>query len=654
MDMSKYLKMFLSESQEHLQNMDNLLLTLEKDPRDRNSIDALFREAHSVKGMSASMGFLGLAQLSHSLEDFLDLFRQKGEPVGRRVIDLLFEGLDLLKKGIEGIAARGAPDIDTNDFLKKVKSFSPALKEAPLPQEVVTPSMADVPATVKGEEEELLKEAKGKGVDLLSLRITIADDAPLPTARAYITLKKLKDLGELVKASPDFEEIKKGLFKGNIHAMLATAKGPHQVQKTVASYPDVAKVEVSPFVPTPPSHEVQRPEVSEIPSPPVSPLRKSLMIKVEARLIDDLIDSVGELITAKRGLIDQFKDFHSRALKEDLDRLENLTRELQQQALKLRMMPIELITDRFPRAVRDLARKGGKEVNLEILGRNIELDRAILEELPDPLLHILRNSIDHGIEDSEERVRRGKPRIGNIRLEASREKEFVLITIKDDGRGMDPVRIRRLAWEKGIISKEQHDSMSDEDSLYLITAPGFSTSTSVSEVSGRGVGMDVVKTTVEALRGGLLIESEQGKGTTVTLRLPLTLAIIQVLMVKVGPETHAIPLSRVLRTLEVSPKMVQRSHKQELIALEEGLVPLYRLDRLLGCSQQAEDGGPSRLVVLAERRGRTVGLQVDGLLGYREAVVKPLGKALKGLRGFAGVTILGDGSLVLILDLNTL
>lgn len=659
MDMSKYLKMFISESQEHLQKIDNLLLVLEKNPEDRGSIDNLFREAHSLKGMAASMGFPGLAQISHRLEDFLDVFRQGGGTVGKGVVDILFEGLDLLKRGIEGIAGGGSPDIDSGAFLRKLESFSTAEAGKAAPSVHLPPEgVAAAPVAVKGEEERILKEAQERGLGLLNLHINIAEDAPLPTARAYITLKKLKDLGELVKASPDFEEIKKGKFKGALFALLATAKGPPQIKRTVATYPDIAAVEVSPFLPSPPPSGPLRPEPVEAAKPPVPPmppsLKRSLMMRVEARLLDDLIDSVGELIIAKSGLVDQFKGIPSRPLKEGMDRLESLIGSLHQQALKLRMMPIELIADRFPRAVRDLARKKGKEVDLEIVGRDIELDRAILEELPDPLLHLLRNSIDHGVEDPEERVRLGKPPIGTIRLEALREKEFVLIKVSDDGQGMDPAQIRRLALERGIISKEQYDTMSDEDSLYLITLPGFSTAREVSEVSGRGVGMDVVKTAVEALRGSLLIESQLGVGTTVTLRLPLTLAIIQVLMVKIGAETYAIPLSRVLRTIEVSPRMVQRSQKQELIALEEGLVPLFRLDRLLGYPLQAGDGRLPRPAVLAERRGKTVGLVVDGLLGYREAVVKPLGKALKGVRGFAGVTILGDGSLILILDLNTL
>jgi len=376
------------------------------------------------------------------------------------------------------------------------------------------------------------------------------------------------------------------------------------------------------------------------------------MLRVDTRLLDDLMDQVGELVTAKGTLLEESQAIPSRTLRESIGRVETLVKGLQQQTMKLRMMPLEMIADRFPRAVRDLARKRGKELNFEILGKEIELDRAILEELPDPLLHIFRNAIDHGIEAPEERVRNGKPPTGTIRLEASKERESVLIRVSDDGRGMDPAHLRRVALERGVITREQHDSLPDGEALALITVPGFSTAKEVTDVSGRGVGMDVVKTVIESLRGILLIESVPGQGSTFTLKLPLTLAVVAVLLVDVGGERYALPVTYVQQILEVPVTEIQRSQGQEMIAYDGALIPLVRLGRILGCPE--EDAGPYRLLVLSEMRGRLVGLAVDRLVGYREVVVKSLGKALKGLRGFAGVTILGDGSTVLILDLNTL
>jgi two-component system chemotaxis sensor kinase CheA len=376
------------------------------------------------------------------------------------------------------------------------------------------------------------------------------------------------------------------------------------------------------------------------------------MTRIDTRLLDDLMDQVGELVTAQGFLVERSQGIESPALQESVDRVEVLIRELQQQAMKLRMMPLEMIADRFPRAVRDLARKRGKEVQFEVVGKETELDRAILEELPDPLLHLFRNSIDHGIEPAEERVRNGKPPTGTIRLEASKERESVVIRVEDDGRGMDPARIRKAALDRGVISPRQYETLSDDEALYLITVPGFSTAKEVSDVSGRGVGMDVVKSAVEALRGVLLIDTTLGRGSAITLKLPLTLAIVAVLLIESGRERYALPVSVIEQVIEVRANEVQHAQGRDMITYEGELVPLLELATLLGCPQESR---PSfRAVVLSEMRGRLVGLAVDRLIGYREVVVKSLGKALKGLRGFAGVTILGDGSTVLILDLNTL
>jgi two-component system chemotaxis sensor kinase CheA len=376
------------------------------------------------------------------------------------------------------------------------------------------------------------------------------------------------------------------------------------------------------------------------------------MTRVDTRLLDDLMDQVGELVTANGTLREVGQQLDSPPLQESTGRIGALIRELQQQAMKLRMMPLETIVDRFPRAVRDLARKRGKDVTFEVTGKETELDRAILEELPDPIMHILRNAIDHGIEPAEERVRQGKPPAGTIRLEATKEREGVVLRIRDDGRGIDPAVLRRVALERGVITREQADTLPDGDAMMLIILPGFSTAKEVSDVSGRGVGMDVVKTAVESLRGTLLIDSVIGQGTTITLKLPLTLVVVAVLLIEVAGARYGLPVSSVEQILEVQVRELQHAQGQEVIAREGMLLPLVKLRHLLG---HPPDGGQgSLLVVVSEVRGRLVGVVVDRFIGYREVVVKPLDRALRGVRGFAGVTILGDGSAVLILDLNTL
>jgi two-component system chemotaxis sensor kinase CheA len=510
------------------------------------------------------------------------------------------------------------------------------------------------------------------------VEVQIAEDTPLPTARAYITLKKLTEMADLFRATPTLEEIKQGRFGGRIEAVVGTAETPEALAARLRDLPDVGRVAVqalrvpaaAPAAPaaapeapvTPPAPPAPRPEAVPAvvaPAPAAAPVlpaaaqRPAPVVRVDTRLLDNLIDLVGEMITAKGGLVEQAQTLANRPLGEAVGRIETLILNLHQQAMKIRMMPIEVIADRFPRPIRDLARKEGKEVEFQIVGKEIELDRAILEALPDPLMHILRNSVDHGIETPEERERAGKPRTGTIRLEAFREKEGVVIRVSDDGRGIDPDLIRAVALKRGILTPERGDRMTREELVMLVTAPGFSTAEAVTDVSGRGVGMDVVRATLEAMRGHLLIESEVGRGTDIILKLPLTLAVMPVMMVRTARECYAIPVTQVKQSAQFSAADIQRAEPQDVLLQGEERIPLFHLRTAL----QVPDGegrGSASMAVLSEIGGRTVAVVVDNILGYRDAVVKPLGPALKGLRGFGGVTILPSGEPVLILDLNTL
>ena len=678
MDMSKYVKMYVSESRDRLQRMDGLLLTLEQDSGDRGAIDTLFREAHSIKGMSASMGYEELAKVSHRMEDFLEQFRGGTGALERRGVDILFEGVDLLRRAVEEIAAGSAPTLAADEYLATMASL--ALTNAPRPaaprEASPVPSISPGPAA----------GGASPGRSQFAVDLRIAPDAPLPSARAYITLRRVRDLGELIRSAPTLEQVQSGQFSGALSILVATTRSAGDVQAFLAGLPDVASVVVRPAdggaapssagpaapadappSPARPTEPAERPRSEAVRSPaeatpPIAPAaaprpaavprRPVTMMRVDTRLLDDLMDQVGELVTANGSLLEVSHGIDSPGLHESAGRVEGLVKALQQQAMKLRMMPLEMIADRFPRAVRDLAKKRGKEVTFEVLGKETELDRAILEELPDPILHILRNAIDHGIEPAEERVRRGKPPVGTIRLEAMKERESVLIRVADDGRGIDPAVLRRVAMERNVISREQAETLPDSEVMMLITLPGFSTAKEVTDLSGRGVGMDVVRGAVESLRGSLVIESVINQGTTFTLKLPLTLVVVAVLLVAVGEERYALPVSTVEQILEIRPEEIQRAQAQEVFARDGVLLPLVQLRQLLGAP--AMDGAAARLVVVCEMRGRLIGLVVDRFIGYREAVVKPLDKALKGVRGFAGVTILGDGSTVLILDLNTL
>lgn len=679
MDMSKYVKMYVSESQDRLQRMDGLLLGLEQDGSDRGAIDTLFREAHSIKGMSASMGYEELSRVSHRMEDFLEQFRGGKGTLERRSVDTLFEGVDLLRRAVEEIAAGGAPTLMSEEYVAKMASLVLAPSAPPATTALRAPGAAAAAETPG-------KEARS-GRTRFAVDLRIVPDAPLPSARAYITLRRARDLGELIRSAPTAEQVQAGQFSGGLSLLVATTRSAAEVQAFLASLPDVASVVVRPAEadvdrapsPSPPPRPAKMPEPSPPPSPPTPeapvlpqpeaprpaaapspsppgppppPRRAVTMMRVDTRLLDDLMDQVGELVTANGTLVEVSQVIDSARLHESTGRLEGLVKGLQKHAMKLRMMPLELIADRFPRAVRDLARKRGKEVSFEVLGKDTEMDRAILEELPDPILHILRNAIDHGIESAEERVRKGKPPVGTIRLEATKERESVVIRVTDDGRGIDPAVLRRVALERGVINREQADTLLDAEVMMLITLPGFSTAKEVTDVSGRGVGMDVVRGAVESLRGNLLIDSVVNQGTVFTLKLPLTLVVVTVLLIAVGDERYALPVSIVEQILEIRSEEIQHAQGQEMLTREGALLPLVHLRKFLG--MPAAEAAPSCLVVVCEMRNRLVGLAVDRLIGYREVVVKPLDKSLKSLRGFSGVTILGDGGALLLLDLNTL
>jgi two-component system chemotaxis sensor kinase CheA len=680
MDMSKYLKLFISESTEHLQKMDNLLLELERSPQERSLVDNLFREAHSMKGMSGSMGFAQISNVSHRLEDFLDKLRKGTLSVRKEVVDLLFEGFDLLRSSIEEVRTKGISVSDHSAFIKRLADYvqegtdaravAPSPVAAPSvssPTPVPGPSTSKSPSTPAAEaaEEDDVQQAQrwawDKGLNLFSITVKVAREAPMPSARSLVIYKRAGGLGEILHMSPSMEDLQGGNFTGSLSMLLASVKPSSEIQGAIMAQPEIESVTIKDVTGKEGAGgklEIQPvPEAGKItPSSFAVPLqmKKSTMVRVDTRLLDDLIDMVGELVTAKGSLIDDSSSLLPVQLRKDIDHVDSLVSGLYQLAIRLRMMPLDLVVERFPRAIRDLARSKGKEVQFEIVGKEVELDRAILEELPDPLLHIFRNSIDHGIESPEERADKGKPPVGRIRMEAMRERERILIKIADDGRGIDPAQIKRVALEKGIISREVYGSLSDEEALYLITAPGFSTAGVVSDVSGRGVGMDVVKSVVESLGGSLAIESQRDVGTTISLKLPLTLAIIQVLLVGAGQERYAIPLSQIYRTFEFMPSEIQNSQGQEWIAGEEGLIPLFRLASLVGAPNRKEEPNGPVLGIFVERRGRMNGMVVDELLGYREAVVKPLKGLLRKIKGFSGATIMGDGSMTLIVDLNTL
>jgi two-component system chemotaxis sensor kinase CheA len=604
MDMTKYRGMFLSETREHLKNMSRLLVEIEQAPANQEGINSLFREAHSIKGMAASMGFEATTTLAHHLEDLMDGFRTSGS-VPPTAVDRMLVGIDLLEGLVEDIEA-DRPERDVRPFLAQ---NTPAALSSPL---------------TEGAPEAAPKSP----AEVVQVAITLAEGTAAPAARALLLCRELARCGEVQASAPSEEDLKRGGPVPRLSVWLLADLPRDQIEARLRAMPDVLQVDFSA-------------DRRRDPQPPGRRDEGPRTVRVRTELLDRFINLTGELITSRYMLQGAARQGQLGEVKAGLNQLARLITDLHHHVLQVRMMPVDSITGRLPRVVRDLARKTGKEVALTIEGEEVELDRAILEELADPLVHMVRNAVDHGIEAR-----------GTISVRAWREKDLVLVEVADDGRGMDPGLIRRKIVEKGLLTPAQVKVLRDRDVLLWVCHPGFSTAAVVTETSGRGVGMDVVKSAVENLGGVLDIQSQPGKGTRMVLQLPLSVAIIQVLLVECAGHTVAIPITRVLRTLEVQRHEVRSSGRQLVITRDEELIPLLSLRKILGLPVGAHGAGIQMIVT--ELRGRQVGLVVDRLTGQREVFVQALNFPLNQMAGVTGATILGDGRIVFLLDPQTL
>lgn len=596
MDMSKYREMFLNETREHLDNMNRLIVALEKQPGDRDGINTLFREAHSVKGMAASMGYQQITAVAHNLEDFLDRFRAEGD-LPAIAFDHLLAGADLLEQLLEDIAAE-----------RPERSAAPFLQGEGEPLELELEPTAG-------------SETAGEPLRFI---VTLDRQAVAPAARALLVINECRELGELIDCSPSLLEITRGGPLQTLTLELQTTLSFGEVEQRLARMQDVDGIEPQPSAAAAAMPQRRREDLEQT-------------VRVKTELLDQFINLTGELITNRYILQNASRQQDWTALDSGLNQLARLVGDLHHQVLQVRMMPLQSITGRLPRLMRELCQSLGKQIELEICGEEIELDRAILEKLSDPLVHLLRNAADHGIETS-----------GKVTLRAWREKDLVLLELVDDGRGLDVELIRAKAVERGVVKAAQAKQLSDQEVLMLICQPGFSTRDTVSETSGRGVGMDIVKAAVESIGGILELSSPASGGTRVLLKLPLSVAIIRVLLVQVAGELIALPITRVVRTLELPRAALQRSGRQLVVSFEGEALPLLSLRKILHRDQRVS--GSTVAVVVTEIRGRRVGLVVDQLLGQQEVFVKSLQFPLNRITGLAGATVLGSGQVVFVLD----
>lgn len=655
-DVERYLAVFLEEVEEHLQNLEEGLVSLEKDPQNEELIQALFRSFHTIKGSSGSMGFTRLSGLAHTLENVLDRVRNRELEITPSLVDLLLKGVDMIRAFKEGIAQTSQePDLDFGEVEALLKQFlgDNASGQPASQGETKSSSLSEVAGEKK-------RVSEGKRY---RVKVFLHKDCSMKGVRAYLVLNRLQELGaQILFAEPPIAELEKENFGESFIVEVLFPGEAEEIRSAVLGVAEVEKAELQEVEADQEKQgQISRREAVKS----TQGIRKTVRVDVER--LDSLMNLVGELVIDRARLENSIQrlgmETDLKALREQLvdtsTHLGRITNELQTEIMKARMLPLAEVFNRFPRMVRDIARNSGKEVDFVIEGEETELDRSLLEEITDPLIHLLRNAIDHGIESPEERASAGKPARGRVLLKAYQEENSVVIMVRDDGRGISLEKLKRKALEKGLVKAEDLEKLSEKEIIDFIFHPGFSTAEEVTDVSGRGVGMDVVKRNIEKVNGQVSVESREGEGTTFYLRLPLTLAIVRALLVKVNESIFAIPLSDVVEIERVELKNTYWLN-QVLTTLFRGkTLPLVSLAGLLSGEAEAvfskeETVSPVFYTVVVNAARSRAGLVVDEIVGEQEIVIKSLGEYIGDIRGLGGATILGDGTVSLILDVTSL
>lgn len=650
-DMSRYQEVFFAEAQEHLQALNDGLLTLEQNLADDNAINLVFRAAHTIKGMAATMGFNTITMLTHHLENVLDKVRAGELELSLDLSDVLFKGVDALE-GLLSDAQAGtepAPESITG-LLKELDRWVTHEKQKKTVLGEAKPGIAQTSKeTLESYEVRVIAEARSRGYGAYFITVYLAPDCLMKAVRVFLIFQRLQAQGEILRAEPPVEDLEEENFEDSFRLLYISKLDQKAAKKLVEEVSDVKAVQV---IPVSVNNGVQMSvSTTQKMSRPKKRQRHltTQTVRIDIHRLDSLMNLVGELVITKTRLEQLLMTYGSPDIEETLKSLSRVAGGLQDAVMKARMVPLAQVFNRFPRMVRDLSRELGRQIEFIIDGEETELDRSVIDEIGDPLVHLLRNAIDHGVEAPEDRQRKGKPAAGKVRLSAGYEGNRVVIVVEDDGEGIDPQAILSKAQEKGLVTGEQARRLSNDEIYRLLFLPGFSTSEKVSDVSGRGVGLDVVQNKIESLGGNVEIASTRGKGTRFSIRLPLTLAIIQALMIKLGSEMYALPLETVEEIQVLEAQNIKRVRSREVMVLRGEVVPLVRLAPLLGCQEDTRPMEELPVVVVRGDSGRA-GLVVDNLVGQREIVIKSLGRFLGSLPGIGGATILGDGRVALILD----
>lgn len=689
MDMSQYLEIFIDESKEHLQTMNEILLVLEGDVENLSHLGEIFRVAHTIKGMSGTMGFTKVADLTHKMENVLDLVRNGVLKVDSAIVDVLFECFDALEEYIDNLEKTGKEgDLDSSELVKKLGVIAESKSAAGMGQKksnikVETPKVESKPVLEDSDFhislddiQSMIHKAFEMGVKPYLIKVTLDPGCMLKAARSFIVFNTLERFGEILKSYPLAEEIEDERFEDSFELLYFSKLDETYTKTELLRISEVANVIVKPLEDIELSLEEKKADVEidleHIESKEIDVKAKdenqtkgdkgktSKTVRVEIGRLDNLMNLVSELIIIKTRLEDlETTNQKSNAsgdknnMNEAIEYLERITTSLHDAVMKVRMVPVERTFNRFPRLVRDLSRELGKNIKLFMSGEETEVDRTVIDEIGDPLIHLIRNSLDHGIESPTEREKLGKEETGFVALRAYPDGNTVVIEVEDDGKGINPDVIKRKAIEKSIISRDEADGMSDKELINLLFKAGFSTVDKVTDLSGRGVGLDVVKSKIEAINGTVEVVSTMGQGSKFVIRLPLTLAIIQALMVNLNEEKFAIPLNNIKEITTIETQNITMVQDQEVVLYRNKTLPIIRMKNVLDIEHDHED--LDELIVVIVKKGDVeAGLVVDSLIGQQEIVIKSLGKYLTGIKAIAGATILGNGSVALIVDPNQL
>ena len=698
MDVSQYLEIFIDESEEHLQTLSDCIMVLEKEPDNKDTINEVFRAAHSLKGMAGTMGFKRMQHLTHDMENVFQEVRSDRVKVTSGMIDLLFKCLDALEGYLDNIKStsdEGTEDNEViikelNDFIAKAdgeaeaenKEVSEVKEAAPAATQEEKEGQEKIELTE--EEKKAIREAESNGQHIYAMTVHIQKDCLLKAARAFLVFKAVEDFGQILVYRPSSQDIEDEKFELDFSFFLASEEETDKIVAAAKAVSEIEKVDaeeihLEEYLKEAAAQEEQQakeaateqkeapaevPKAAEKKAPAAAAKKQTnakpvtgRTVRVDIEKLDALMNQVSELIIAKNSLVsissNESGEYQNQSFHEQIEYLERITTNLHESVMKVRMVPIESVVNKFPRMIRDLSRKLGKKMELYMSGEDTELDRTVVDQIGDPLQHLLRNSADHGLEDNATRVERGKPEVGSIFLKAFQEGNNVIIEVGDDGNGIDVAAVRDKAVERGVITAEQAENMSQKEIINLLFLPSFSMAKKITDISGRGVGLDVVKSNIEALGGDVEVRTKLGEGTTFIVRLPLTLAIIQALMVEIRDEKYAIALGSIANIESIPVNEIKYVQAQEVIHLRGAVIPLIRLDQVLDMEEKQEE--PENLTVVIVKKGDSLaGLVVDNLIGQQEIVIKSLGKYITNNKIISGATILGDGEVALILDVNTL